>query len=374
MSVNVNTTTNTIVVQNANQTITVVDNENANIVNVTQPLVNVIEVASPGPQGPAGSSITGGATNYIPVWSSTSSLTTSSIYVSSSTVIITGSLSVSGSITSSLFGTASWAINALTASYALNGGGGATFPYSGSAIITGSLIVSGSTTGINTNFNGVGLEITDVDGRALFIGGTAYNRQLLGLEGNESINWGTRILNDGDQLASVDWNNRQLYEPTNTYVAFEYSNDTYTQTQLYHQQSIAANTVAKALSNTALQWSGQSLSGTITGSSSAGDVVYLDADGIWKQVDSATSTSEKMLGINIDGTNVLIEGDITMTNTMIDNPGYGFPIYLKGVGTLSTVIPGLGYIRVVGHCYERSSVTTTNWVVKFRPSNDWYKI
>jgi hypothetical protein len=54
MSVNVNTTTNTIVVQNANQTITVVDNENANIVNVTQPLVNVIEVASPGPQGPVG--------------------------------------------------------------------------------------------------------------------------------------------------------------------------------------------------------------------------------------------------------------------------------------------------------------------------------
>jgi len=58
MSVNVNTTTNTIVVQNTNQSITIVDSENANqtvvvvdngsgnIVNVTQPLVNVIEVAS----------------------------------------------------------------------------------------------------------------------------------------------------------------------------------------------------------------------------------------------------------------------------------------------------------------------------------------
>lgn len=87
MSVNVNTTTNTIVVQNANQTITVVDNENANIVNVTQPLVNVIEVATPGPQGPIGpqgpsGSLTGGIENYAAIWSSTGSLTTGTIFVS----------------------------------------------------------------------------------------------------------------------------------------------------------------------------------------------------------------------------------------------------------------------------------------------------
>jgi hypothetical protein len=43
-----------------------------------------------------------------------------------------------------LFGTASYAISALTASYALNAGAGAGFPYSGSAVITGSLLVSGS--------------------------------------------------------------------------------------------------------------------------------------------------------------------------------------------------------------------------------------
>ena len=137
---------NSITSQTDIANVTVVTDERQII--VPQAIINVVEVNTPGPrgpQGPAGSSITGGATNYIPVWSSTSSLTTSSIYVSSSTVIITGSLSVSGSITSSLFGTASWAINALTASYALNGGGGTTFPYSGSAIITGSLVVLGPT-------------------------------------------------------------------------------------------------------------------------------------------------------------------------------------------------------------------------------------
>lgn len=66
-------------------------------------------------------------------------------------LIVTGSLIVSSSgiqlTGSQLFGTSSWAVtssNSLTASFALNAGGGAGFPYSGSAVITGSLIVSSS--------------------------------------------------------------------------------------------------------------------------------------------------------------------------------------------------------------------------------------
>jgi hypothetical protein len=54
----------------------------------------------------------------------------------------TGSLTVSGGITGSLEGTASFAT---TASFALNGGGGGSaFPYVGTAIITGSLVITGS--------------------------------------------------------------------------------------------------------------------------------------------------------------------------------------------------------------------------------------
>jgi hypothetical protein len=61
---------------------------------------------------------------------------------------VTGSLNISGSVTAtnftgSLFGTSSWAVSA---SWAPGGGGGAAFPYTGSALITGSLIVTGSTT------------------------------------------------------------------------------------------------------------------------------------------------------------------------------------------------------------------------------------
>ena len=54
---------------------------------------------------------------------------------------VTGSLNVSGGITGSLFGTASWSQYAVTASYSLGGSG---FPYSGSAVITGSFLVSQS--------------------------------------------------------------------------------------------------------------------------------------------------------------------------------------------------------------------------------------
>ena len=102
---------------------------------------------------------------------------------------ISGSLTVTQGITGSLFGTSSWATNVVTASYVLNaisssfastasyalnggvtqiiagtnvtispasgtgsvtinatGGGGAAFPFTGSALITGSLVITGSTT------------------------------------------------------------------------------------------------------------------------------------------------------------------------------------------------------------------------------------
>ena len=70
------------------------------------------------------------------------------LIISSSGVTISNKLNVSGGITGSLLGTASFAT---TASYALNAGAGAGFPFSGSAVITGSLLV---TEGITGSFSG----------------------------------------------------------------------------------------------------------------------------------------------------------------------------------------------------------------------------
>lgn len=64
-------------------------------------------------------------------------------FVSAGSAQITGSLGVTRGITGSLQGTASYATQALSASYAPSAGGAA-FPFTGSAIITGSLTVTGS--------------------------------------------------------------------------------------------------------------------------------------------------------------------------------------------------------------------------------------
>jgi hypothetical protein len=64
----------------------------------------------------------------------------------SGSVFITGSLRVSQGITASIFGSSSFAVtssNALTASFALNaGGGGSGFPFAGTALITGSIVLT----------------------------------------------------------------------------------------------------------------------------------------------------------------------------------------------------------------------------------------
>ena len=99
-----------------------------------------------------------------------------------------------GEFTGSLFGTASYATNALTASYALNASD--PFPYTGSAIITGSLFVIGSLTvsGSNTFTN---------------IGPAIFSGSVTGLQGFTGSLFGTAswaeyaitasyVLNGGD--------------------------------------------------------------------------------------------------------------------------------------------------------------------------------
>jgi hypothetical protein len=105
--------------------------------------------------------ITGSVTSASFAFTASSAISSSLAQTSSFSLRGSGAFtgSFSGSVTASLFGTASQATSAsyaftassaisssyaLTASFALNGGGGASFPYTGSAQITGSLGVTGS--------------------------------------------------------------------------------------------------------------------------------------------------------------------------------------------------------------------------------------
>jgi hypothetical protein len=33
-----------------------------------------------------------------------------------------------------------------------------------------------------------------------------------------------------------------------------------------------------------------------------------------------------------------------------------------------------GYVRVVGHCLYENVATPGQWIIRFKPSNDWYEI
>ena len=109
------------------------------------------------------------STNTLPTTSSWATSSISSSYVNTlvQSVVITGSLNVTAGITGSLLGTASYATQALSASWA-PGGGGSSFPFTGSAQITGSLSVTGDInvtgySGFGTNTPTVRLEVNSGD-------------------------------------------------------------------------------------------------------------------------------------------------------------------------------------------------------------------
>lgn len=211
-----------------------------------------------------------------------------------------------------------------------------TFPYTGSAIISGSLTVTGS----------------------FYV--------------SNSIDSENRVLYDNIGGLSIDWQSRRLYTDNGS-VALRYSNDYIAQSTIYYQQNIDA-TPQESLSNNPLNYSGQAIAATIDAAATPGDLVYLETDGTWYITDQATTSSIKLLGINIDSTNVLLEGDIILDN--IQAVDHGLPLYIKESNgrALSATVPTSGYIRVIGHSYYQNTTTATNWIVKFRPSNDWYRI
>jgi len=173
-----------IVALSEGNTLVITDNNKCTSITIPQPVTCILQVNSPGPQGPAGPSGSQGpagssadtgsllttasfnqytSSNTSQFAGTSSYATTASYALNAGTTINTSSFvttssfnaftssyntftgsyntgSFSGSFTGSLLGTASFAT---TASFALNAGG-AGFPFTGNAVITGSLLVSGS--------------------------------------------------------------------------------------------------------------------------------------------------------------------------------------------------------------------------------------
>jgi hypothetical protein len=307
-----------------------------------------------------------------------------------SNLTVTGSV-IATSLTGSLLGTASYATQALSASWAP--GGGAAFPYVGTAVITGSLIVSGANGGIDTSLNNPVLLAGDGNAAVVFgtnrkwlnnaSGVTTVDWEVQSLNdslANPSIDWNSRILYDTSAAPSVDWENRTLSEGTGTYVALEYSSDTYVNSQLYYRNIIPAQ-VQRAVADTPLsKYGGQAIQATVDVGVTDFQLVYLDTDGTWKVLKNLPTVSTKMVGINIDGAYVMIEGDIGVSDdnsqgAYVIGADHGLPVYISGTnGVMTTTVPTSGVVRILGHVYYNSSNDINWWTMKFRPSNDWYEI
>lgn len=158
--IEINNTINSVNVESTFNTVDV-NNDISNVLVVPQQITSVVEVITPGPQGPPGPP---GSSSI----ADTGSFVTTSSFNAFTSSYNTGSFL--GSFTGSLYGTASWAESssfALTASYL--SGYVSPFPYTGSAIITGSLevignqIINGNLTvqGTTTTISSSVLEISD---------------------------------------------------------------------------------------------------------------------------------------------------------------------------------------------------------------------
>jgi hypothetical protein len=248
---------------------------------------------------------------------------------------------------------------------------------SGSLTVTGSLTVSGSSTLTNigpAQFSGsFGVQGAG-DGEtgpipAITIDDANFTRTLHDLQtGASSLDFGNRSLVDGNGNFVLSWDGIVGY----------------INSELYSNSRINATTRNTLLGGFAS--AGQTLDEVTFDSTVADfDLVYLSTGSTWFPVDQATDSSTKLLGICLGydpesglGT-VILEGDVSVSTSagsapVVDNANYGLPVYIAyGAGnTMDTTIPVNGYVRVLGHCYHTDD--DDNWIMKFRPSNDWIEV
>jgi len=196
------------------------------------------------------------------------------------------------------------------------------------------------------------------------------------------LDWENKILYDSAGASSMDWTNRTLSETTNTWVALEYSDDTYLSSQLYYRNIVPAQVQRSIADTPASKYGGQVIQATVDGAVTDFQLVYLDTDGIWYALKNLTIVSTKMVGICVDaaGGYVLVEGDIGVSDdssqgAVVTGADHGLPVYISSTtGEMTTTTPASGVIRILGHIYYQSTTDANWWTMKFRPSNDWYEI
>jgi hypothetical protein len=261
----------------------------------------------------------------------------SSLIVSST---ITGSLS--GSLTGSLQGTASWATNALTASYILSSN---VYGPSGFDSINYASSAGSAGTAINADTASV---IASPLTQDLTING------IVNINGSFNKNISSPNLNT---LISIAYN-----EGADDGLGKAYSGEI-----LIANRGIPGFDIDTNVPPT------------------LGDLLSLDVDGTWRITNQTSNSSTTMLGFYIqDPTTstegILIDGCIVLPRSTINTVRFGVPLFITGSGPVTyttdpTTIVDPGYIRNIGHLQYSDENNYPNWwVLRFKPSNDWTQI
>jgi hypothetical protein len=206
------------------------------------------------------------------------------------------------------------------------------------------------------------------------------NRTLYDSAAGASTDWTGRFLFDSTSATSIDWENRLITTPGG-YNALDYSNEIYLNSNLYYRNEVGT-AIQDVVADNAY-YAGQIIEGVIDGAVSNFDLVYLDTDGTWYPTkNDIAQRATKMQGICVSTGKslVLIEGDVGVSDdnsqgAYVVSANYGLPVYMSSTtGEMTTTQPASGFIRIVGHIYYQSPNDVNLWIMKFRPSNDWYVI
>jgi hypothetical protein len=277
------------------------------------------------------------------------------------------------------------------------------------SVITGSLEITGSQVYLKTN----GFIVENVDLNASLIEATTSggvyvwstntnpsadfeNRYLVDSTAINSIDWQNRQLFDTAGNLSIDWNGRQLTDASNTtIISYDPANGQQRTNQFsYHNYYTVNETQGESLIQYAAETAASNFAGETLGFGAnidpailSGELCSLGEDGVWNITDQTNISSSAMLGICVEPWNksvMLTEGTITVVTAsgytdipFVEGTSFhGKPVYIRSgsLGGLTTTKPTSGYIRIVGHMYYNSTTYTDYWLMKFRPSNDWYQI
>jgi hypothetical protein len=337
--------------------------------------------------------------------------------------IITGSLVVTGSIestlgfTGSLFGTASWADSAsqaLTASYVLSSSYASVNlqQVTDQGNITTNNILIGSSDSVGNPYLGFYDDENFTYGKLYFYDGEYYIEdydggifvrfasgqvRIPGITNTSSFTAisspyngdfnryidlpgqdGTLVLSVNGTTANTSGSITLTTVPTASYINALNQNVVIT-----GSISSLNTTASQETFSSASYVSGDIIQGTVVGVSQY-DLAYLNTDGTWQHVDQTSDTSTKMLGIYLGGDQILIDGNISATTAGVGspigvdimNPNQGLPVYIDSGSSydFNTIIPTSNYIRTLGYVYYNNTINANNWILKFRPSTDWYKI